>query len=87
MILVIKASDPHKHTLILSLEFLGFHKERKYKRNREAVRERRERERKEGENEKEGGRGAIKGLDTGRENQSQKEKFETQTDAEPPSPA
>lgn len=55
MILVIKASDPHKHTLILSLEFLGFHTERKDKRNREAVRERREKERKEKMKKKVGG--------------------------------
>lgn len=48
--------------------------------------EERERERKEGENEKEDGRGEIKGQDTGRENQSQKEKFEMQTDMEPLSP-
>ena len=48
MILVIQARDPHKHALILSLEFLGFHTERKDKRNREVVRQRRERERKKG---------------------------------------
>ena len=44
MILVIQARDPHKHTLILPLEFLGFHTERKDKKNRKVVRQRRERE-------------------------------------------
>ena len=82
MILVIKARDPHKHTLhpVLRVPWIPHRGERQ---EEQGSCKTEERERKEGENEKEGGRGDIKGQDAGRENQSQKEKFETQTDMEP----